>query len=518
MRYLLFIIVLLGLFSCSSELDDVKKEIEELERNAQKLQQEREKLEKENAEQDKKNQEDEAKIDSAEHQLGTAILRSMEFLMEDNPNQLVSDEKCKIIGDSIVECWIPYLMPNKKLIPRFDYKGSSITINGTNCISRLSVCDFSKPVKVVVSSRFESKVYNVYVHSFTGLPVLWIETTDREGFTNNDDYMNASFRLVEDVATRSSGDVVEDKIKIKREGNAVSFISKYDGASHTGKNSYIIKLSRSLSMLNEPSSDDWALSAMDRDKSMLRCQTGLYLGLLSRFSRSIKYHYVELMLNGRFCGTYLLGDRTEIGRHRFEIKTDGLTMMIEGEDENSSNISSFVNEVEKALFSSNFTDTDTGWQKYLDMESFADWYVINEILKNGDGSSSFDCFASISDGKLEMGPLTRFDMSFGANNNSVQGLVVNKTKWFNRLLQDPFFESEVKKRMNFYYEKKDDVINEIEANVQYLRFSAVENSKRWEVFEADSDYCIYYQYQSEVNLLIEWFKSRMNWLNNELNK
>ena len=97
------------------------------------------------------------------------------------------------------------------------------------------------------------------------------------------------------------------------------------------------------------------------------------------------------------------------------------------------------------------------------------------------------------DGKLEMGPLTRFDMSFGANNNSVQGLVVNKTKWFNRLLQDPFFESEVKKRMNFYYEKKDDVINEIEANVQYLRFSAVENSKRWEVFEADSDYCIYYQ-------------------------
>ena len=512
-KFLLFLFFI-GLFSCSSDLDDVKKEIEELEREAQNLRKEREDLEKNNTDQEISNQEKEEQIRNAERQQGITILKSMEFLLVDNPIQMVSDEKCSIIDNSVVECWIPYLMPNKKLVPRFEFNGIDLTLNGSSAVSGFTLCDFSKPVNLVISSKTDSKNYSVFVHAFTGLPVLWIETDDREGFSENDDYMNAKLKLVEDVVTRGAGDVIEENIKIKRDGDVIYYTSQYDGNTHTGKNSYVIKFNSKISMIDEPQSDEWALFTTDKDITMLRSQAGFYMGSISRLSRSMTFHYVELMLNGRYCGTYLLGDRTEVS-HRYEVKTEGLTMIIDGGGENSSSVSSFINEVENVLFSSSFTDKNIGWQKYLDIESFVDWYVISEMLKGGKSSSTLECYANLMDGMLKIGPLVKTDMSMGVYDNDVKGLIVKKSKWFNRLLQDPVFESEVKKRFDYFYGKKDEIKREIENNAQYLRYSVVENSNRWEIFMENSDAAIYSMYISEVNTLLDWFDARMEWLKGE---
>ncbi|GHV89367.1 hypothetical protein AGMMS50267_17270 [Spirochaetia bacterium] len=43
-----------------------------------------------------------------------------------------------------------------------------------------------------------------------------------------------------------------------------------------------------------------------------------------------------------------------------------------------------VQAAEDALFSSEFKDTETGYRKYLDVDSFIDWYFVNEITKNPD--------------------------------------------------------------------------------------------------------------------------------------
>ena len=85
-------------------------------------------------------------------------LLSMSFSSEDNPEQLIEDITCTIVGDSLVECWIPYYMDNKHLIPRFSFTGRQVLIDGDICRSSETCHDFSKPVKLMVlKSNMENK-------------------------------------------------------------------------------------------------------------------------------------------------------------------------------------------------------------------------------------------------------------------------------------------------------------------------------------------------------------------------
>ena len=85
-----------------------------------------------------------------------------------NSLQLTEDVIGEVIGDSLIECWARYIMPNKKLVAKFDYIGDSIKTNGLNIDNSKSVLDYSKPVKVTVYCNSQSKDYKIF---FTLLPV-----------------------------------------------------------------------------------------------------------------------------------------------------------------------------------------------------------------------------------------------------------------------------------------------------------------------------------------------------------
>ena len=89
------------------------------------------------------------KLDSLEQTLVVPVepkLLTIEFIMDENPI-LPENVPCKIIGDSLIECWIPLLTPEKYLIPRFTFDGTLVTINGMEAISGVSMFDFRKPAK-----------------------------------------------------------------------------------------------------------------------------------------------------------------------------------------------------------------------------------------------------------------------------------------------------------------------------------------------------------------------------------
>ena len=48
-------------------------------------------------------------------------------------------------------------------------------------------------------------------------------------------------------------------------------------------------------------------------------------------------------------------------------------------------IASYVNAVEGILYSENFTDPVAGYQAYIDVNSFIDYFIISEISRNVDG-------------------------------------------------------------------------------------------------------------------------------------
>lgn len=474
-------------------------------------------------------------------------LMSISFRMADNPLLLVDDISSEILGDSIAECWIRHLVINKYLIPLFEYEGDSIVINNQKYISG-DMVDFKTPVKIKVLSHQKSKEYTVLVHSFTGLPVVWIETENRKEIVSKEEYVNASFKLVENVLTRSAGDVIEDSVSIKGRGTSSWNISP--------KKSYRLKFDKKISLLNEPKDKSWVLIANHFDKTMIRNMIAYYMGGLSNLDYTPRFHFVDLMLNGRYDGTYMLGDKLKISNNRVNVGDDGFLVeishdvlyeegvyfytdslicpvhikypdVIEG-DENYLYVKDAFVEAEKALFMDSFMDPNNGWQKYLDISSFVDWWIIHEITKNADAIAFYkSCYLSLKRGdKIKIGPIWDFDLSFGngpaPGEYDIEGFtyMLYNNLWYKRLFQDPTFVQLVKERYSYFYALKNDMLREINEYANYLRYSVEENENRWHILYTTTYYHwdVWGNYNNEIQYMKTWLIKRMDWLNDAINQ
>lgn len=134
----------------------------------------------------------------------TPSLDGLFFLEKDNTLALVNDIKCDIL-DSVVECFIPSMMDHKDLIPQLTFNGEKVFFNET--LYEGGIFNFDKPVSIKITKGETSKEYMLYVHTFTGLPMLWVETENRQPIVSKEEYLKASFKLVDNVATRAAGDI-----------------------------------------------------------------------------------------------------------------------------------------------------------------------------------------------------------------------------------------------------------------------------------------------------------------------
>ena len=482
---------------------------------------------------------------SPEPEPETPVLTSLSFLSYDNPMQLIADVKGEIIGDSVVDCWVPNIMSDKELIPQVEYVGESIMLDDVPVSIGSTKYDFNKPVKMTITNGDKSKDYTIYVHSFTGLPVLWIETEGRQAITSKDDYLRASFKLVDNVRTRSAGEVIVDSVNIKGRGNSTWLMDK---------KSYALKFDKKISLLDEPKDKSWVLLANYADKTLLRNHIAFYMGKISNLDYTPRYHYVELILNGRYNGTYQLGEKLKISKDRVNVGDDGFLMVIDARaksesdaryfevknlrypvnikdpdvdynDDNYNYAKEYVTIADSVLFSDGFTDLEEGWQKYMDMDSFVDWYLINEIAKNNDANLWSSCYMNLKRGeKLKMGPLWDFDIAFGNVDYNgtflTNGFWVKNTSWYVRLFKDPAFVAKVKERFNYFYGKREDIMREINANAEYLKYAVQENEKKWHTFYTYTwpNYDIWGSYNNEVQSMKEWLNARFEWLKGEFDK
>ena len=463
----------------------------------------------------------------------------IEFLSKDNQEQLIENVTCIIEGDSLVSCWVPYIMNNKQLIPHFFIAGENVYCEDKVVVSDETQLDFSKPTVLTVKGSGKESKYTVFVHAFTGLPVMWIETEGRTPITSKEDYLQAHMRLVEDVVTRAPGEAIEADLEIKGRGNSTW---------GDPKKPYRLKFRNKVSLLDEPEDKSWVLLANYCDKSFLRNKLAFILGSISNLDYTPKSHFVELMLNGRYNGTYELCDKIKVSENRVNVGKDGFLIEIDAlskndleaisfttnhldqpisikepevnyDDEDYLFIRDYVLNAEDALYSDGFMDSETGWQKYLDLESFVDWYLVNEISRNNDAWRWSSTFMNLKrGGKLKMGPIWDFDRSFGNaqqfDNYLVEGFWLNKMSWYDRLFLDPVFIAKLKERFVFFYKKKGEILTQINAYAQYLKYSMIENDSRWGVLYKDiyPNYDIWGNYMNEVQFLKDWYSKRMEWL------
>ena len=562
-KSILLLAVLFGLSACSTDLGDIEKRIAEVEKQGKELEEANRKL-KEDSENLKrqgeeleaaarKRQEENERIQKRLQELEDEInaeapqLLSMEFLAEDNPFRLIENTPCNIVGDSVVECRILNVTNEKILIPRFTFKGSVVTINGKEAESGVSQFDFGSPVVLSVITAKEIKDYTVIVNSYTGLPTVWLDTNGHVNVAYANRYYDGSIKVVSGAATRAASNITQAKVKIMGLGTINWYYPDYTTSSSTdkllAKNTFALRFNSRISLLDDPKGMMWELFPNNGDMTFLHNQTAFYLGKLSKLDYTPRAHFVELFLNSRFYGTYLLAERLEISADKVNVGDDGYILSVGSDEQGStfntdhldravtvvapakpsaeamSYIKNYVLMAEKALFSSDFTNESSGWQKYMDMDSFVDWYLINEIAKNKDGAYKADCMMNLKKGgKLKMGPLWNFEDAFDNNSQTgATGFVVKNATWIARLFQDPAFVAKVKERFGYFFDHQQDLISEINANAAYLKYAVRENDNRWHTFDGytSSSKDTWTVYGSMVTNMKTWLATRLNWMKKE---
>jgi hypothetical protein len=399
--------------------------------------------------------------------------------------------------------------------------------------------DFSGPVVLTVRSKGgEEREYRVSLVSFTGLPVVYIDTGGIP-VVSKEEYVAASLKIVDNNGLRPSS-VFKGDVTIKGRGNSTWGMPKKP---------YRLKFGKKQSLLGEPKDKSWVLLANYMDNACgIRNATAYAIGRLSCLEFTPTTHFVDVFLNDRYNGTYQLCEHMKISEDRVNVtdegylleadqldrlspddvyfRTERILMNIKDPDVEPGSpqyewIRNYVNEAENALYGADFADPETGYAKYLNVDTYVDWYVISEITKTNDASLYTSCYMNIAPGgKLNMGPIWDFDICMGntkwngTDGRGPEGYWNRESPWFERMLQDPAFVRKVKERIGYFKSNLAVILAQVDGEAAYAEASVVEDNRLWHNLkpEGAADSEVKTAFRQEVRAMKEWLTARLDWL------
>ena len=184
-------------------------------------------------------------------------------------------------------------------------------------------------------------------------------------------------------------------------------------------------------------------------------------------------------------------------------------------------IKKYINDFEKALTNEDFSSKNREYLNYIDIESFVDFFIINELTGNVDGYRLSTFISKDRGEKLKMGPIWDLNIGYGnsdrlpfddwiANYNKyVPGDVWLVPFWWQKFLKDPIFKSSLKARwqeLRISSLSTNNVIGLVENTSQYLiNNGAIErNYNKWSGIPVD--------YPMAVNDLKTYLNDRLSWM------
>lgn len=470
--------------------------------------------------------------------LQTGEITSFAFTLADNPS-LSQTLQMRIEGN-IISGRVPINVPVSSLVATFVYDGSDIKVNTVSQTSNQTANDFTQIQTYTVSTNNGStQSYSVDLVKFTGLPIVHLSTEGNVDITSKDDYVNGDVWI---DAGRNFVEFMSVPMEIRGRGNSTW--------GHP-KKPYQMKLEDKAEFLGMPEDKKWLFLAEYSDKTMLRNTIAFEMGYMSNLAWTPEGEFAEVYLNNDYIGTYNITQKVEESDNRVALGDDGFLLEIDQPERLDADdvyfntarflinvkepsidwgstelneISTLINDFETALFAGHFKREDIGYKKYIDVDSFIDWFLISEITKNVDSRHFSSIFLHVLPGeKIKMGPLWDFDLSFGNVNYAAsqhpEGYWVKDHEWIDRLLQDPDFVSKVQERFTFFKMNQNTVLAKIDEQAQLLNWAQQENDDLWQTIGVYvwPNPIVYDTYDEEVDHMKTWFVTRMNWLDEALN-
>lgn len=374
----------------------------------------------------------------------------------------------------------------------------------------------------------------------TELPIFSILTKDNVDIVSKDDYVKCHVSLsntdYEYEFSRLEG-------KIKGRGNSTW------GAP---KKPYKLKFDNKVDLFGNGAAKTWTILANYYDKSLIR--NYLAFGVAELFesqSMCSSTHFVNLFVNNEFYGIYLICEQIEVADTRVEVdesydnintgylieldgrapnegvldhdyfKINGVNYAIKSPDtEDELFTSEHVNYIKSYMTDiMNYLTITNDWQslcELIDVKSFAENYIIEELFHNADIAYSSFYMYKVENGKLFAGPVWDFDLSAGFypyasinenffNSEAHYACLVNP--WYKGLMKYDEFKDIIAEIVN---EKTDEIIVKITDMINTI--ISLENSflNEFDLWDESS-----IGWKSEVLNLKTWIIESANFLKDD---
>jgi len=337
-------------------------------------------------------------------------------------------------------------------------------------------------------------------------------------------------------------------------------------------------VNQNVSLLGLPPENDWILYGPYTDKSLMRNVLSYKLANEMDWyaSRTV---FCELLVDGEYMGIYVLIEKIKRDPNRVDVSaiapsdssgdalTGGYILRIdwvsaggwtsshlpvqtnplnntiffqyvypkdtEITPKQKSYIQAYVDSMEDALASPNFSNPVTGFRKYADAASFIDYFLLNEISKNVDAyrlSTYFNKDRNSKGGRISMGPLWDHNLAWRnadyCDANQVTGWALDITDfcqadipfWFGRMMQDSAYNNQMRCR---YEQLRSDVLDTanlfsyIDSVAFYLDEAQQRHYFTWPIlgiYVWPNPPPLPTTYAGEISNLKTWITQRLAWM------
>ncbi len=337
---------------------------------------------------------------------------------------------------------------------------------------------------------------------------------------------------------------------------------------------------RNASLMGLPKENDWILYGPYCDKTLIRNALTFALGnKMGHYgSRCI---FSELFINNNYQGLYILMEKIKIDINRVHISkldpddnagdslTGGYILKLDKEFNGSNGwvskykvggksvnimyhdpkyealtsqqkiyIKGCMDNFETMLNGPDFADPVNGYRKYIDINSFIDYFLISELTRNIDSYQISTFFYKERDskgGKLVMGPLWDYNLAWGLayysgaydpNGWIKEGIVDNVDDWpipfwWDRLLQDESYKNQLKCR---WIQLRSTVLsdiavdNTIDSLVSAMGDAVGRNFNKWDIINSNipPNKYIAGSFEKEIEYVKNWANDRVKWMDENM--
>jgi spore coat protein CotH len=198
----------------------------------------------------------------------------------------------------------------------------------------------------------------------------------------------------------------------------------------------------------------------------------------------------------------------------------------------------YVTGFEDALNSENFKDPVSGYLPFINVSSFIDFFLINELANNVDSYRLSTYIHKDKNGKLNMGPVWDYNYALGnvdfcnAGQTDVWAYRFNERCgnhdqqvpfWWSRLLEDDAFTDQLKDR---WTKLRKDEFSETNLHKMIDSYAALLNDSQasnknfeiWDILGEDihPNNFVGDSYEQEITYLKEWISDRLTWIDSSI--